>query len=106
MDRDRIAHELSADDIPWGITSVTCGETLDLLALTDAEVFLAARDLQIELQAVRMLLSETLTALSAANVQRDRFEVRVRALMRELQIAREDSRALTTQLRLLLEEAA
>lgn len=79
---------LNADDIRWVVQPVSRVECVDLLGLDERELFAYARDLQQELESVRLLLHEALTALVRANGQRDRAlktVVELREVVRKLQ---------------------
>ncbi len=83
---------LDADAITWTLDSLPRLELLpidDLVALDFADILEYARELQLELQAVRATLHEALDALTRAQVQRERALTRVSYLIDELRLARE-----------------
>lgn len=97
---------VSGDEIAWTAEPLSCVEAFDLLALDDQEVLTYARDLQLELESMRALLREALGALARANVQRDRYQSRLRDLVSELRLSRHEARALGVQVRALQQDQA
>jgi hypothetical protein len=89
-----------ADDITWAFETLQPrAEAVNLLTLDDQELLAYARDLQLELEAMRVLLHETLSALARANAQGLRYQKRVRELITELRISRESVSAIGAKLR-------
>ncbi len=83
---------ITADEMTWTTDPLPRLELLpidDLVALDFADLLDYARDLQLELQAVRATMHEALDALTRAQVQRERALARVNDLIDELRRARE-----------------
>lgn len=100
------AEMVTADQMRWTLQPTPRVESVDLLTLDDAETFHYARDLQLELAAVRLLLSETLAALARAHLQGDRYQARLRTLLDHLRAARHECHVLRAQKRVRQDEAA
>jgi hypothetical protein len=64
--------ELQADEISWTPEPVPLLESIDLLSLDPDHVFLAARDLQQELAAMRSLVRAAVARVAQLTAQRDR----------------------------------
>ena len=73
-----------ADEIRWHADPIVQGEHVDLVVLTDAELFERAEDMQIELRALRALVSVALTQIVALKINPASVQRRDRQVVEEL----------------------
>jgi hypothetical protein len=79
--------ELNVDEMRWGVEPVAPAEGIDVLGLDESEIFAYARDLQQELESLRLLPHESLSAFVRVSQQRDRAlkaVVELRDIVRKL----------------------
>lgn len=72
---------------------------VDLLTLDDAETFVHAEALTIEVEALVATLREALAVIQRGDVQRRRMALRIDQLVAELRAARAEARHFAAQLR-------
>lgn len=95
-----------ADEIPWTLDAEAVPESVDVLGLDDSETLTSCQQLQRETYWLRRTLHDALTQLREFTVQGDYYESRIRALIGELRLARDETRALRAQLRASEDHAA